>query len=121
MPLARSAANAGRALVCSAMLAGCGVIHVEPAKPNPHDSSRTAPPRGHRFYDGRPYGSESQFNPFVVLLNGGLDQLRTENANRRIFDLDYTLAAHGAWISMTKPDRVLRTYGYGTWVKRQLF
>src|SRR5205085_10204072 len=89
--------------------------------PNPSDSARTAAPRGQRFYNGRPFGSESQFNPLTVFINGGFDQLRTENANRHVFDLDYPLAAHGAWISMTKPDRVLRTYGYGTWVRRQLF
>jgi hypothetical protein len=120
MPFARPAAKAGRALVCTMILAGCGVIHVEPATPRPSDSTRTAPPKGQRFYTGKTYGSESQFNPLSVVLNGGFDQLRTENAVRNIFEFDYPLAAHGAWISMTKPDRVLRTYGYGTWVKRQL-
>jgi hypothetical protein len=112
MPIARSAAKAGRALVCTLFLSGCGFLHLAPAAP--------APPKGHRFYTGKTVGSEAAFNPVSVVVNEGFDLLRTASANRHVFDLNYELAAHGAWISMTKPDRVLRTYGYETWVKRQL-
>src|SRR5690349_17899973 len=112
MPIARSAAKAGRALVCILFVSGCGVLHMAPAAP--------APPKGQRFYTGKTYGSEAAFNPLSVVINESYDLLRTASADRHVFDLNYKLAAHGAWMSMTKPDRVLRTYGYQTWVKRQL-
>lgn len=123
MPFARSAAKAGRALVCSILLAGCGVVRIAPApvplRESP-DSAPKAPPRGQRFYTGKTVGSEAAFNPLSLTINEGYDLLRTANTNRRVFELSYAQMAHGAWISMTQPDRVLRTYGYGTWVKRQL-
>jgi hypothetical protein len=112
MPIARSAAKAGRALVCIVFVSGCGAVQVAPAGP--------APVEGKRFYTGKTVGSEAAFNPLSVVVNEGFDLLRTARADRRVFDLDYGRAAHGAWMAMTKPDRVLRTYGYDTWVKRQL-
>jgi hypothetical protein len=112
MPFARPRAKAGRALALLVLVSGCGVLHVAPASP--------VPPKGQRFYTGKTVGSEAAFNPASLLVNESFDMLRTANANRHVFDLDYTLAAHGAWLSITQPDRVLRTYGYGTWVKRQL-
>lgn len=84
------------------------------------DSAAVAPPRGQRFYTNKPVGSEAQFNPFSLVVNGGYDQLRTANANRRVFELNYELAAKGAWLSITRPDRVLEIYGYERFVRRQL-
>jgi hypothetical protein len=111
----------GRAVAGCLLLAGCGVVHVAPAPaPAAADSAHVAPPKGRRFYTNKPFGGESQFNPLSLLVNESFDMLRTADANRHVFDLDYTKAAHGAWLSITRPDRVLRTYGYRTWVRRQL-
>jgi hypothetical protein len=79
-----------------------------------------APPRGERFYTGKPFGTESQFNPFSLIVNGGFDQLRVASANRHVFELDYALAADGAWKSITRPDRVIKTYGMRRFITRQL-
>jgi hypothetical protein len=122
MPIARSAAKAGRALVCSMLVAGCGVVRIAPAPValRASDTTHASPPRGQRFYNGKSVGSESQFNPLSLVINEGFDMLRTADANRRVFDLNYRLAAHGAWMSMTRPDRVIDVYGFDTWVRRQL-
>lgn len=101
---------------------GCGIVRIAPAPvalPTTADLP-ASPPRGERFYTGKAVGSEAAFNPLSLVLNESFDLLRTAGANRQVFDLNYKLAAHGAWIAITKPDRVLRTYGYDTWVKRQL-
>ena len=123
MPFARSAATAGRALVCTVLITGCGAIRIAPAPveivENNADTA-TAAPRGRRFYTGKTVGSEAAFNPVSVLVNESFDLLRTAAANRRVFELPYEVAARGAWRAMTQPDRVLRTYGYDTWVRRQL-
>jgi hypothetical protein len=105
------------------MAGGCGTVRIAPA-PVPiravADSGKAAPPRGARFYTGKAVGSESQFNPFSLIVNGGFDQLRTANANRHVFELDYELAAEGMWRSISQPDRVIKTYGFERWIKRQV-
>ncbi|HET9425799.1 MAG TPA: hypothetical protein VFO55_10540 [Gemmatimonadaceae bacterium] len=85
------------------------------------DTSGVAAPRGQRFYTGKPVGSESQFNPLSLVINGGYDQLRWASADRRIFKLDYETAAEGVWRTVTQPDRVLRLYGTRRFFERQLF
>ena len=123
MRSARPLANSGRAILMCIGLSGCGVVRVAPA-PAPErttaDAASTAPPRGQRFYTNKPYGSESQFNPFSLIVNGGFDQLRVASANRHVFDLNYSLAADGMWKSVSRPDRVIKTYTFDRFVKRQL-
>ena len=99
MPFARSAATAGRALVCTVLITGCGAIRVAPAPVVVANNADTvgAAPRGQRFYTGKTVGSEAAFNPVSVLVNESFDLLRTAGGNRQIFELDYELAARGAW------------------------
>src|SRR3954469_8396340 len=121
MHAARQLINLGRAVAGCLILAGCSVVHVAPAPaPDASDSAHASPPKGRRFYTNKPFGSESQFNPLSLVVNDGFDMLRTANTDRHVFDLDYPRMAHGAWLSITQPDKVLRVYGYDTWVRRQL-
>jgi hypothetical protein len=76
--------------------------------------------RGHRFYTGKRYGSEAQFNPLSLVVNGGFDQLRTRGADRHIFRFPYGVAATSLWQSLTHLDRVYRHYGWGNWVRDEL-
>jgi hypothetical protein len=120
---ARQILIAGRALLGCVALGACGVIRIAPAPvalSAARESARTAPPRGQRFYHGIPAGSESQFNPFSLIVNGGFDQLRVASARRNVFELDYELAAQGMWKSISRPDRVIKTYGVGNWLRRQV-
>ena len=116
------ATTAGAWLVAGVMLAGCGVVRIAPTSVRvaADTTGHFAAPRGQRFYTGKLVGSESQFNPVSLVVNGGFDQLRWASADRRIFQLDYGRAAQGVWRTITQPDRVLRLYGYERWVKRQL-
>jgi hypothetical protein len=76
--------------------------------------------RGHRFYTGKRYGSEAQFNPFSLVVTGGFDQLRTRGADKHIFRRSYGIAATSVWQSLTHPDRVVRRYGWRNWVRDEL-
>ena len=76
--------------------------------------------RGQRFYTGKKFGSEAQFNPLSLVVNGGFDQLRTQGADRHIFRLPYDRAATSLWQSLTHLDRVYRHYGWGNWVHNEL-
>src|ERR1043166_3764037 len=41
---------------------------------------------GRRFYTGKSYGTESEFNPLTEFLNEGFDVLSSRGQNRRVFD-----------------------------------
>jgi len=94
------------------------------AAPSP-DSTRSAaadttPPRGARFYRSRAYGTERQFNPLSLVINGGLDQLRTEGANTHVFELQYGRMAQNVVRSLVNTERVLRAYGWNRWMRFEL-
>ncbi|MEO7083140.1 MAG: hypothetical protein ABI442_18875 [Gemmatimonadaceae bacterium] len=73
-----------------------------------------------RFYRNRPYGSEAEFNPLSLVINGGYDQLRTGD-NRYVFDLPYPRAFATVWHSVTDPEPVLRHYGWKNWLTHEVF
>lgn len=105
------------AAVCGILLGACR--SAPPASfpaPTRSDTARS----GGRFYAKRPYGSEAQFNPFSTLINEGYDQLRT-SPHRGITERPYGLSATTVWRSVTHPDRVLRTYGVGRWLRNEVF
>ena len=61
------------------------------------------------FYHAKSYGTESQFNPVTELLNEGFDQLRNDNADRRIRHLPW--GGHNVWEAVLHPDSAMRAYG----------
>lgn len=65
-----------------------------------------------RFYHGRDYGTEAQFNPLSEILNEGLDQLRNDGADRRIFRRQWSQPAGNVWHSITHPGRTYSFYGW---------
>jgi hypothetical protein len=73
-----------------------------------------------QFYANRPYGAESQFNPFSLVVNGGYDQLRV-GENRQVFSLPYRSAFHTVLYTVTHPEPVLRHYGYKDWLTHEVF
>ena len=76
--------------------------------------------RGRRFYTGKRHGSEAQFNPLSLVVNGGFDQLRTRGADKHVFRRSYGVAATSVWRSVTRPDRAVARYGWGRWVRDEL-
>jgi hypothetical protein len=129
----RAAGVAWRA-VTFLLLAGCHPqrrIEVAPAATAAHDTTSHestrpigtsgASRRGRRFYAGRAYGSESQFNPLSLVVNGGFDQLRTVGAEKRLTRRPYAAPASNVWYSITRPDRVVRQYGVRRWLRNEVF
>jgi hypothetical protein len=90
---------------------------VDSAKAQRADSARA---HTRRFYQSSPYGSEAQFNPVSLIVNGGYDQLRT-GQNRRIFEYPYRASFNAVWHSLTHPDAVIRHYGVNRWLRNEVF
>ena len=109
-------------LVAVALVASVG-CHARPAPsvaPTPVPDSTSAPTVTRRFYASRPYGSESQFNPLSLIVNGGYDQQRTSD-KRHIFALPYEAEFRTVWRSVTNPEPVLRHYGWRNWLTHEVF
>jgi len=72
------------------------------------------------FYHGLPYGSESTFNPFSVILNGGLDELQSYGESHSIADIPWKGGATSVWRNITAPLPVLNTYGWGNFLDHEI-
>jgi hypothetical protein len=99
---------------------GCASAHAPSFAPAPVADSAEARPRTERFYAGRDFGSEAQFNPFSLIVNGGLDQFRT-GENRDFLSLPWRSSAHVVWHSLTHADAVVRHYGVRAWLRDEVF
>jgi hypothetical protein len=97
------------------MLGACRSAPPASLAPTPQADTATK-----RFYAGRPYGSEAEFNPFSLILNGGYDQLRTGD-NRKIFELPYRDAFRTVFRSTTNPVPRIRRYGVSEWLTHEVF
>lgn len=86
----------------------------------PRTDVDTTPVRGARFYRSRGWGTERQFNPLSLVVNGGLDQLRTEHADTRVFQLQYGRSFRNVFRSVTNPERVIRRYGWNRFIRNEL-
>jgi hypothetical protein len=89
----------------------------EPAPP-PATDSLTKPPA--LFYHNLPYGSEAEFNPLNLIVEGGFDQLRV-GENRQIFNLPYGTALHSVFYTITHPVPVIQHYGFKNWLVHEVF
>jgi hypothetical protein len=114
--------------MCAAALTTSGCVH--PAVPA-HSELAPAPvtfpdssprPKGRRFYDSRRDGTESQFNPLSLVVNGGFDQLRTSSeVGRQFLRRGYAQSLTGIAHSLARPDRVIRQYGFSRWLRNEVF
>lgn len=126
MPIAKIATPsrlaAASLLLCASQLAGQSrdTLATRDLLNRRADSLDRAPVVTHRFYMRRSYGSDAEFNPLSLVLDGGYDQLRT-GTFRPIARLPYDIAFRTVMNSLAHPDRVLSQYGYHNWVRNELF
>jgi hypothetical protein len=106
----------GAVAITLAAATGCATHAGHEFAPKPEDGREM---RKEHYYSNKPYGSESQFNPFSALLNNGYDQVRTY-PDRRIFEFDYSNAAKGSWNSIARADELVKQYGTWNWIRFEL-
>ncbi len=106
--------------MAAATLAACQPAAPASLAPTPASDSAHAAKPAPLFYHNLPYGTESQFNPFSLVVNGGYDQLRV-GENRTVFSLPYRSAFHTVMYTVTHPEPVLRHYGYRNWLVHEVF
>jgi hypothetical protein len=80
-------------------------------------------PRKHgprRFYTGKDYGSEAEFNPLTEFFNEGFDVLSLEHADRHILTRTYGVDAHNVFNSVLHPARSISDYGWGNFLRAEI-
>lgn len=80
-------------------------------------------PRKHgprRFYTGKNYGSEAEFNPLTEFLNEGFDILSLEHADRHILTRSYRIDALGVFNSVLHPIQSFSDYGWNNLLRAEI-
>jgi len=72
------------------------------------------------FYHGKSYGSEAQYSPLIVLLNGGYDILQLDKYEQRIFR--YPLGRNAATVlrNLGRPLPLINDYGWGRFLRTEV-
>src|ERR1051325_1978622 len=113
-------------ILCGMLAAACAVAPEPASAPTPADSViGVAPPLDphhgpRRFYTGKAYGTEAQFNPLTEILNEGFDVLSLEHADRRIFDRPYATDASTVFTSLGHPFESIGRYGWGNFFRAEI-
>ena len=88
------------------------------AQPAPYDPRKHGP---RRFYTGKNYGSELEFNPITELLNEGFDVLSLEHSDRHVFDRPYGTDAANVFRSVfIHPVQSVNEYGWGNFFRAEI-
>jgi hypothetical protein len=85
--------------------------------PAPYDPRHHGP---RRFYTGKNYGSEAEFNPLSELLNEGFDVLSVEHANRHVLERPYATDARNVLESVLHPIQSVSAYGWGNLLRAEI-
>ncbi|MDE3059175.1 MAG: hypothetical protein KGJ59_14605 [Bacteroidota bacterium] len=63
------------------------------------------------FYHGYPYGTEANYNPLSLIMNGSFDILQIENRNNKLFSLCIANGARNVFDNITHPSSRIAQYG----------
>ncbi len=74
-----------------------------------------------RFYTGRDYGSEAQFNPLSEIVNEGFDITQSNDQDRHVFKRDYAIGAHNVWESVLHAPATWDSYGVSRAARNEWF
>jgi hypothetical protein len=76
----------------------------------------------HYFYTGKDYGSESLFNPFSLMINGGYDVTQLQSVSNKITGHHYAAMAHNvAGNLFVHPFKSIELYGWKKFLTTEFF
>ena len=72
------------------------------------------------YYHNLPYGSQANYNPLSVILNGSYDIIQMENRSREIFNLPYAVGTKNVFRNLASPFSMISEYGWGDFIRREV-
>ncbi|MBX2976099.1 MAG: hypothetical protein KF721_08180 [Ignavibacteriaceae bacterium] len=73
------------------------------------------------FYHNLQYGSEAQFNPINLILNGSYDIIQLEGKNRDIFNRNYYVGFKNVANNLTSPFHHINKFGWKNFISSEIF
>ncbi|MCE1187940.1 MAG: hypothetical protein LWX56_02270 [Ignavibacteria bacterium] len=73
------------------------------------------------YYTGKEYGSESQYNPVSLILNGSFDILQLQPAMRDVRTIDFATGTTNVWRNLSDPFTNINKYGWWKFLRREVF
>jgi hypothetical protein len=80
-----------------------------------------AQPTEYYFYRSLPYGSEAQFHPLGVLMNGGLDVLQSYFSSPHASAIPWKAGATSIWRSSINAGNLISKYGWNRFLRQEVF
>lgn len=78
-------------------------------------------PQGKYFYKGRTFGSEANYNPINLILNGSFDILQLQNHNRDIFNFPYKKGIQNVFENLGDPFTSIKQSGWESFIEDEIF
>ncbi len=75
---------------------------------------------GPLYYFGHAWGSEAQYSPWTVLLNGGFDILQLDRYRRDVFHYPFAQAGRTVLGNLAKPFPLINRYGWGPFIRNEI-
>jgi hypothetical protein len=72
------------------------------------------------FYKGRDFGSEAEYNPLSLILNGSYDIIQLQNHNREIFKFPYKIGTQNVLQNLMDPFSAIRRSGWNSFITNEL-
>lgn len=77
-------------------------------------------PQTNYFYSGKKYGSEANYNPLNLILNGSYDIIQLEGHKRNIFSFPYNKAAKNVFENLGSPLKKINEYGWSNFISHEI-
>jgi hypothetical protein len=72
------------------------------------------------FYHSLSYGSESIFNPFSLLANGGFDELQAYEYSHSLAQIPWKNGGRNVWLNITAPLPQINKYGWNRFIGNEI-
>ena len=72
------------------------------------------------FYKGRDFGSEAEYNPVNLILNGSFDIIQLENHVRKIDEIHYKEGTTNVLRNLGNPFKAINSYGWNKFISDEL-
>ncbi len=72
------------------------------------------------FYRGQQWGSEAQYSPWTLLLNGGFDILQLDRYRRDVFRYPFARAGRTVFSNLGRPLPLISHYGWGKFLRNEI-
>ena len=73
------------------------------------------------FYKGYAYGTQAQYSPLSVIMNGSFDILQVSNRNNDLSSIQFAQGFRNVWWNITHAGSAISQYGWDRFIRTEIF